>query len=508
MAAANKPTAVHFSLVVFVTATLVLGVFTYLGWQKNREKETLLAQKDKELGELKSLSTKHRTETDALKLVIGSQLPEIGADVAGADTVIGAMAAANSPQGPAGPQAQSNILASMIAMRTYIDNLEAERAQLQAALNQNQTQFTSLESNALEKVAQIQTSQSSTEQQLQANIAARQKAIDEKNAELAAITKERNESQSRVGMIQDDYDRFKRDTSTRIVLLDKQINFYKSQLDELTKQGFEREDGAIVSVDNTTRTVWINIGSAETLKPQVSFSVFTSDHRGIGRGVEDIKAKIEVTRILQPHLAEARILDEDLFRPIQEGDPIYSPLWTAGRKEYFAVVGRPDLNDDGQSDWDLFRELIATAGAELDVIIDDQAQRVPADAKLSARTKFLIVGDIDDPAKFSGIPDKQKLALDIQKQLDALTDEARLYGIRVVRLNDFLDYIGYKPQQRLWQPGTGRDFNLREGTQGKAVDETYQDRSSGGITSEVYRKNRTGRQQQSDGVTSELFRSK
>ena len=96
----------------------------------------------------------------------------------------------------------------------------------------------------------------------------------------------------------------------------------------------------------------------------------------------------------------------------------------------------------------------------------------------------------------------------MQKQHDALVNEARLYGIRVVRLNDFLDYIGYKPEQRLWKPGDNRPFNLQQGTAGKAVDDTKQDRSSGGTTSEIYRRNRTGQQQESDGVTSEIFRNK
>src|SRR5690606_18092435 len=126
----------------------------------------------------------------------------------------------------------------------------------------------------------------------------------------------------------------------------------------------------------------------------------------------------------------------DLFRPIAEGDPIYTPLWAAGRKEYFALVGRPDLDEDGKSDWELWSELIQTNGAAIELVVTDEGERDPADAKLSARTKFLVIGDIDDPAKFSGIPEKQALAEKMLAQRAALIDEARLYGIRVVRLND------------------------------------------------------------------------
>jgi len=430
----------------------------------------------------------------------------LGSTADDANSVIGAIAAANAQQG--GPQTASNVIATLIALRSALDSAMTENQSLKVALNENLAQLTSVETGANNRVGEIQTSQAASEQQLQAGIAAKQQLADEKNAEIESEKKAKNQAQVEKGQALDEYARYKRENEEQIALLDKQIDFYKDQIDELTKQGFDREDGQIVSIDNTTRTVWISIGSAEKLHPQVSFSVYTSDHRGIGRGIEDIKAKIEVTRILEPHLAEARILDEDLFRPIAEGDPIYSPLWSAGRKEYFAIVGRPDLDDDGKSDWDLIREIITTSGANIDLIVDDEAQRQPADGKLSARTKFLIVGDIDDPAKFSGIPEKQKLAFDMQKQHDALINEARLYGIRVVRLNDFLDYVGFKPEQRLWKPGENRPFNLQQGTPGKAVDDTYQERNSGGTTSELYRKNRSGIQQESDGTTSELFRGK
>ena len=506
MAAANKPTAVHFSLIAFVTISLVLSVFTYLGWKKNFEKETQLTARDKELGEQKAEVTRLRSEHEAMKGLLGINLDSSGTDTADALTVLGRLNAEMQAQG--GAQVAPTLLATLSGLRAAIDNLSLENQSLKVALNDNKSQLTSLESGANERVGQFQTSQQSSEQQLQGNIAAHQQAIDEKNGEINQVKKQYNEATVQVGQVQDAFDQYRRQIEERTALLEKQIDFFKDQIDELTKQGFEREDGQIVSIDNTTSSVWINLGSADGLRAQVSFSVYTSDHRGIGRGVEDIKAKIEVTRILEPHLAEARILSDDLFRPIAEGDPIYSPLWAAGRKEYFATVGRMDLDEDGRSDMDLFREIVSTAGAEVELSVNDSADREPADAKLSARTKFLIIGDIDDPADFSGIPERQDLAKKMQAQRDALISEARLYGIRVVRLNDFLDFIGWKPEQRLWQPGANVPFNLRQGSQSATTDETYEDRTSDGTVSEIFRRNRTGEQQSSDGQTSELFKNK
>jgi hypothetical protein len=363
-----------------------------------------------------------------------------------------------------------------------------------------------VETGANERVATFQTSQESSETQLQTQITKHEQEIDEKNGEIEQWKKDYNLVQSEKEELRDEYERFRRDSDQRLTKLNDQIDFYKDQLEELTKVSFEREDGHIVSVDNTTRTVWIDLGNLDKLKPQVTFSVYTTDHRGIGRGVEDIKAKIEVTRIIDGHLSEARILDEDLFRPIAEGDPIFTPLWSAGRTEYFAIVGRPDLDEDGDSDWELFHEIVENAGAKVDLIVNDEGLREPFDGTLSARTKFLIIGDMDDPADYSGQPEKQELANQILAEQKALIDEARLYGIRVVRLNDFLEYIGWKPQLRLWQPGENKPFNLSSGSQSASVDETYQDRTSSGQTSELFRQNRAGVQKSSDGTTSGLFR--
>lgn len=505
MAAANKPTAVHFSLVIFVMLTLVLLVTTYLFWKKNSEKEALLGAKDKELTDQSAEVSKFRGDTDVTKTLLGYNLANLGADTADAGTVNGALAAALQELG--GAEAAADVRGVLTNMRQRIDNLALENAQLQLALNENKSQLTSLETGTNAKIDTILESQESSEQQLRAGVDAREKAIAEKNAELDDLKRQYNEAQVLKGQIQDQYDRYRRDTEERITLLEKQIDFYKDQIDELTKTTWDREDGHIVSVDNTTRTVWIDIGTAESLKPQISFSVYTSDHLGIGRGVEDIKGKIEVTRILEPHLAEARILDEDLFRPISEGDPIYSPLWAAGRKEYFAFAGRPDLDEDGKGDFELLRDVIETAGAEIELHVDENAERQPEGAKLSARTKFLIIGDLDDPADFSGIPEKQEVAEKQLAQRDALADEARLYGIRIVRLNDFLDYIGWKPEQRLWRPGDNRPYNLQHGSQSAGTGSAFEDRSSTGQVSEIYRRDRARQQQSSEGTTSELFRN-
>ena len=84
-------------------------------------------------------------------------------------------------------------------------------------------------------------------------------------------------------------------------------------------------EGRILHVDNRSKAVWINLGNADGLKPRVRFSVCANEVHGIVRRTEEIKGKIEVTRILDSHLAEARIVKEDQVYPIVANDVIFSP---------------------------------------------------------------------------------------------------------------------------------------------------------------------------------------
>ena len=50
-----------------------------------------------------------------------------------------------------------------------------------------------------------------------------------------------------------------------------------------------------------------------------------------------------------------------------------------------------------------------------------------------------------------------------------MVEEARLRGTRILSLNDFLSYIGYRPQRRLYRPGENRPYNLHQGAHSTAT---------------------------------------
>ena len=90
MAAANKPTAVHFSLVFFVMASLILGEFTYLGYRDLAKAQADLVQRDADLSALRNSFDNRVAEITELKTLLGYNFDQLGA-ANDATTVIGAL---------------------------------------------------------------------------------------------------------------------------------------------------------------------------------------------------------------------------------------------------------------------------------------------------------------------------------------------------------------------------------------------------------------------------------
>jgi hypothetical protein len=89
-------------------------------------------------------------------------------------------------------------------------------------------------------------------------------------------------------------------------------------------------EGSLVRwVDPVAKKVWIGLGEADGVQPRTIYRVHKKPQaqRRPGepqadRANEWIKGTIEVTRVLEENLCEARIVDEDVANPIAKGDPI------------------------------------------------------------------------------------------------------------------------------------------------------------------------------------------
>jgi hypothetical protein len=501
MAASSKPTGVHYALVVFVLISIVCG----LGW--------LLAYKGTgSISELehktKDAETKYKTaaalvdekygELKRIKEMLGEKFEDVGADGSNPNTVLGSMQQhmKNYGGGVTDPTYNGMIVKLNQALRDATqgrdqlqEKLQIEQAQFEQRLNEIRAELDA-EKKAREMADKGKTDADNTHKE----------EVAKKDADIAELRKSYSDVQAELDEYKSSSEKQIKEKDTRIASL---ININKKlsgELDEKTRVSFEVPDGQIRWIDPIGKKVWISLGDAEGVKPRTTFSVYKKTHSGVGRGTvkgvvgaEDIKGSIEVTRVMEAHLSEARILTEDIYHPMAKGDPIYSPLWSAGHDEAFSVIGIVDLDGDGKDDRDLFNEIVTTSGATIDNDVDGKGVlrvngRVSDDGKprLSERTKFLVIAKIPEIAETSGQDEIAEL-LKVNELRKTLEDAARERGVRVVSMGDFLSYIGYKSQRRLFVPGSDVPYNLKSGAHSTGVGESSgSKRQSQGATSGAY----------------------
>ncbi len=506
--AGSKPTAVHFSLVFFVMLTLIFSLLWYLSFKEQQTTAAKLKVKEDEASSATTTMTNYFNDIAALKALLGYEgLVEVGGNdnsvIATAKKDLVALGREQVQPNPTSPSVLPTLRAMNAALLTMQEQSKERNnsvQNLQASLQEQQTAMRN-------RVEKSQASQEQSEQQLQKRVTDQTEKIAEKDREIAKTRQDLSAQRVQKEQLSDELDRVRRDLGDEIALLEKAIEFSRIKLNELENLSFDKPDGEIVRVDNLTRRVWINIGSKDFLRQQVTFSVYTKNNRGVGRGSEDIKAKVEVSKITNTNLAECRIIQEDFDRPIQAGDPIYSPLFEPGAIEFFSFVGILDMDGDGKSDRELLHDIITNAGADVEVEVDDQGNRSPEGRKMTVKTKFLVTGNIPDKSKFAGLDDRQEEIQKITDEHIALQREALQQGIRMITFRDFLNYIGYENKERLYVRGEGGKYNLKSGARSTGTDEVLgANRLSSGQTSQRFRSDRGNRgQNTSSGQTSKKF---
>lgn len=213
------------------------------------------------------------------------------------------------------------------------------------------------------------------------------------------------------------------------------ITELQEKLRELTHETFSTADGRIVDVNQRRGVVWINLGSEDSLRRQIKFSVYGADEHNVNRVKR--KGSIEVLEIIGSHMAEARIIDDMLTDPILPGDQIYTPLWHTGRMERFALAGFMDIDGDRISDRKAIHEMITMSGGHIDAEVDDEGKRT---GELSIDTRFLVIG-AESPTDT------------VNKALGEIQAEALTLGIERITLAKFLDHVGWKDNKSLLQYG-------------------------------------------------------
>ena len=165
------------------------------------------------------------------------------------------------------------------------------------------------------------------------------------------------------------------------------INARTRELDEHRRDTPDQYDGRVLGVVAATKTVLVNRGRADGLRPKMMLGVYDAADTNVRTAKK--KASIEVTRILGDHRAEARITETDYINPIIKNDYIASPAWSPGESVGIALVGEMDFDNDGLDDRDYIRNLILRGGGKIDAEETDGK----ITGKVTVNTRYIVVGE-------------------------------------------------------------------------------------------------------------------
>jgi hypothetical protein len=457
--ASSDNQGLQIALIVFVILTLILSVTTFLFYQQWSESADMASKERTEKGTKEAALREATQENTRLKEMIG--LAPTAAIAESEETFKKDMEA----YGTSLPAEKLHYRDVLSAVADSLNNTSVQLAEQQAVAQELKDKHLTREEVKLAQIQEHEKAFKDAAERLEL-------ATSEYRSDRERLTGDRDSINDRFRKLEtdlnnarDEFNSEKKRMSDDRQLAQARANEAAKKLKDATQQTFDVADGQIVKVNMKSRTVWIDLGRADDLRPQVTFSVFGPSDNDVAR--TERKGSIEVTNILDNHLAEARIMEDKLSNPFATGDKIFTPAWHPGRKERFALTGLIDLDGDLESDRELLRELISIAGGEIDAEIDDKGDQV---GKLTFNTRYLITGE--EP--------RDEIAA---KKQAAIISEAESLGVERITVDKFLDHVGYKDPQRLLRfdrKARPKDFRAPRPDGGYP--------NSSGVVSETFRK--------------------
>jgi hypothetical protein len=211
--------------------------------------------------------------------------------------------------------------------------------------------------------------------------------------------------------------------------------------------GYDQPKGKVVTVDKTQQTCYLNLGSADFVKPGLTFSVFGEKEY---KPTAERKASVEIVNITGEHMCMARVTEikNAARKPIVTGDELYNPGWFPGLRDHVAIAGLIDLNSDGRDSTPEFVKALEKQGIIVDAWLDLKDLTLKGALKeVGPKTSYLIIGDEPDLDKAmigkEGDPRLEK-KLNMREVIQKLRDDAKAKGVYVVDARRYMALMGMK----------------------------------------------------------------
>jgi hypothetical protein len=242
-----------------------------------------------------------------------------------------------------------------------------------------------------------------------------------------------------------------------------QLDVKKNAIEELKNKGVDlapkgwQTDWKIVSIDRTGQQPYINLGSADRVQPQLTFSIHAQGPDG--RPVAESKGSLEVVTVLGEHISQARLLTvKDRNRePILKGDLLYNPNWTPTLRKHVALIGTIDLAGDGRDATFEFIRNLERFNVTVDAFVDPRDNSIKGKG-ITVQTDYLIQGA---PIKEgNNLSERTQESLKKrEEEYGKLLKQARENGVQLVSLGKYLEMIGYRTPRTARELGAPADQN-------------------------------------------------
>jgi peptidoglycan hydrolase CwlO-like protein len=451
--AAREGQGLQIAVIIFALLSIVFAVGCYAFYASG---QTALKERDAAKADVQRLNEEKLAmdyELKACKYVLGME---------GDETSVGEAEGRLTTPPAAIKDMLATFKADMEMIEPYRDQLAKNYRTMGAillnAVNRKQSSITDSNTQTNKALADLK----SNGDRDATRITEAEKARDTANTALATEKTNYANSiqtiQTQIAAVKGEVDTSIKDSATKLETLEKQIAGLNNQVSENDRTIldlkekrkaleserdtlFEAPDGRIAWINQRQRLVWIDVGRADGLMRQTTFSVFDHDVNGVTNAAP--KARIEVVRLSDDHMAECRILEDSAANPILKGDAIHTPSWSPGQRIHFAIAGKMDIDGDKFEDYDTVKNIITLNGGVIDAELRPNGTRI---GQLSVNTRYLVLGDPpDDTASPTAIQEFTKIR-----------DEVSRFGTDIISVDKLLTQMGWKVEERTVELAGGK----------------------------------------------------
>jgi hypothetical protein len=470
------------TLVFFILATLGLGVSTYFGFADQETKEKLAKdaeakktniEKDRDwyrfqaeqyraymgetqnlnLGDLNTRREQYMTGSLGSKATDKQDVDKVIKDKL--DKELGWNKQENKP---------AKTFQDLLAEKDkQYDQLKATADGLKKALDGEKKKVEEADALAKEAQKNLDTKLAEQSKKNTEDLSTDRKTIDDLRAEITRLGTEIETLKKKDVADKDALTKQIKERDQRMAKMKELLDARNSELAQVRLKSTEappsmRTDWRIVRMDRRGTNPYINLGSADKVKPQLTFSIHGVTTEG--RPISEAKGTLEVVNVIGEHLSQTRITSvKDQNRdPILEGDVLYNPSWNPTIKKHVALAGIIDLTGDGRDSLYEFMRNLDRQNIVVDAYLDPKDYQVKG--KVTVRTDYLIIGESVE-FQASGREKSTEASKRLDKGIQEMKGQANANGVAIKSLSQYLEMIGYRLPRSVGERPTLYNPNLR-----------------------------------------------